>query len=227
MRLLCQPLVIVMGCCLLAPSVTAADHGRFAIQGEFLPASLSEVRQTSQYGASRADAALGIRYMVAKKIGLEFAFGFSAAEGVDMDTLSHTEATPAGLNLLLFPGVAIEILQRKNSTLALNLKPWLSIEKWYAYTWMPLAPSGTKFETYTVAVPGVYLGLEPAYFMGEHFSFYAAFGVSIALLPSTRYIDTSDPTYDFEKGVFPLKDNDNSRTVFDTDRLGIGVRYFF
>ena len=214
-------------CCFSFFSRATAEHGRFAVQSEFhLLSSMDFISIFGEVPSYTPAVELGIRPFFVDRFGMDVMFGLYTNSGYDSDTAQDTDEQPSSFNFSSRLGLVAEIAKGDKANLSLLINFGIILQKQYDYEFGGINME-RKFETYVAVAPIAQVGLEPSFDFSEHFSIYSNFGVKMILNPNSQYIDRSDPSYDFNAGVLPLKERNDKSTTFGFYGLAIGMRYYF
>ncbi|MBD3393546.1 MAG: hypothetical protein GF418_15540 [Chitinivibrionales bacterium] len=216
---------------LLASSLAAArDHGPVALEAEIDVLTFNQFWSALGMGSYATVYApsceMGIRVMPADNFGLDLLAGFVLQTGVERDSASGTSEQPSGLSFSFSAGLVPVIARGDRGQLALLVRGGTVIQKQYDYDYSGMGGED-KFADWISVSPRFFVGFEPSVYFGDNVSLFSNFGLAGVVFPNSKYIDTMDPSYDFDAGVLPLKQRKDRYFVLLVDGLCIGLRYFF
>jgi hypothetical protein len=209
----------------------ADGHGNIAVQSELRLFSMSDLYQSisSNYPTISSPCEIGVRLKVADMLSIDLMAGAMYASGSTYDSASQSSESPSIFGVSLRGGIAASIHHSESAELNFLGDLSLSISRQYEGDYNSSTTSfyGYKYAYYMSITPSLFIGLEPSYNLSKNFSLFSKFGIIVIMHPATKYIDTSDPTYDFDKGTFPLKDRKDGSVGVAFDGLLVGFRYWF
>lgn len=215
-------LVVALGMSAAAQDEGARDerfgHGPVAIQAEFNPVGiLLDVGMV----ASAPSYSIGVRIYPADRFGLDVMMGLSLTSEVKRDSANNTYHSE-GRKLFepAIGAVAVPIRGRRASFGAFA-RFGLSIEE------RQLSAGVDDHVSYWAAAKRISVGVEPCATSGSGFEFYTGFGLALTFMPNSKYVDTSDPSYDPARGEYPLAERSDARTDFSSSGITIGMRFRF
>lgn len=172
---------------------------------------------------------IGARISPTKTLGIDIGLGFIYSSGNNRDAASSTQEQPAGKSIVIDLGIYRMLFKGEKSKIGLLGKLGINSMDRFATAYDPSKPypEKEKYKEYPSMTPSLFIGIEPSYSLSENFYFFTIFGVRTYFYPNSKYIDTTDPTYNFNEDIFPLKDKKDKKTVIGTDGLTIGFGYAF
>jgi hypothetical protein len=204
---------IISAVVLFCSNAFCQEHGRFAVQSAVDPFKLSDLMSAISSNAMEPSCVIGIRAYASDRFGFDLGTGIVYNSGYDS---SNGNSESFGIrSILIRGGFVYEAFQGERACVGINGKLGFSFQQWSTYSY-----SGTYLK-YSVTVPSIYFGFEPAYYLSKNISLFSEFGVKIMFNPNSKSATGSS------LGGYTLESNKDASTSIATDGLSLGLRYFF
>jgi opacity protein-like surface antigen len=197
----------------------AAQPGFLSLQAETMAMSMDD-RITSA-NALVASNRLGLRVSPSEKLSFDVLAGFGHMEGHGADTATDTdESAPTGL-YSVEAGIAWKVAQGEKASLSLLGQGGVTVFQTSASSYSTMTYQRKELG-YSLTVPSLFVGIEPAVDLAPNFQLYSTVGVRYGMIPNSKHAPSTS------SGEEPhLETKKDATNVIGLSGLSLGMRYVF